>query len=70
MKHTVFARRLATALRTNSSLTSLALGDCGLDDADTALLAEALAVNTTLLSLSLPGNLIKDRGEPPQRTYK
>ena len=46
----------------NTHLKVLALGNCGLNDADGALLGEMLAVNTTLENLDLENNGIKDAG--------
>ena len=48
----------ASALRENTGLTELILGDCGIDPEGISQLAQALHVNTTLRVLELSYNII------------
>jgi hypothetical protein len=54
--------RLAAALRTNASLTTIHLVACEVGDAGAAALAEMLAVNRTLDDVNLDSNAIGTRG--------
>uniref|UniRef100_A0A7S1F6A1 Uncharacterized protein n=1 Tax=Noctiluca scintillans TaxID=2966 RepID=A0A7S1F6A1_NOCSC len=56
------AQVLASALKTNSTITSLGLSDCGVGDGGAHALAEALKVNHTIKSLDLDKNSIAVEG--------
>ena len=48
----------ASALRENTGLTELGLGECGIDAEGTSHLVQALRVNTTLSVLDLSWNIV------------